>query len=88
MATVGFTPADELQHPFEGHTELNFRSLLPEAYFGWGGLHVRGWIRTTKMSGRCWVLNVDAVVVNRGLEEVRDRTDDQERRSPETVSTR
>jgi len=34
VATVGFTPAEELQHPFEGHTELYFRSALPEAYFG------------------------------------------------------
>ncbi len=82
---MGFTPADELQHPFEGHTELYFRSALPEAYFGRGGLHVRGWIQTTKMSGRCWVLNVDAVVFNPGIEEVRDRIDDQERHSPETV---
>ncbi len=34
VATVGFTLAEELQHPFVGHTELYFRSALPEAYFG------------------------------------------------------
>jgi len=86
VATVGFTPAEELQHPFEGHTELYFRSALPEAYFGRGGLRVQGWIRTTKMSGRCWVLNVDAVVFNPGIEVVRDRTDDQDRHRPWTVT--
>ena len=69
VATVGFTPAEELQHPFEGHTELYFRSTLPEAYFG-----------------RCWVLNVDAVVFNPGIEVVRDRTDDQDRHRPWTVT--
>jgi len=86
VATVGFTPAEELQHPFEGHTELYFRSTLPEAYFGRGGLCVHGWIQRTKMSGRCWVLNVDAVVFNPGIEVVRDRTDDQDRHRPWTVT--
>jgi len=47
VATVGFTPAEELQHPFEGHTELYFRSALPEAYFGRGGLSVSATDRTS-----------------------------------------
>ncbi len=87
VATVGFTPAEELQHPFEGHTDLYFRSALPEAYFGRGGFRVAGWIQRTKMSGRCWVLNVDAVVFNPGIEVVRDRTDDQDRHRPDVYTS-